>query len=136
MAFFLVDPILGFPNPPNPQPISAGVIYEATAKYTVPASPPANGSVTAMVPLPARARVVAVAVAAVGSAATVAVGDVNDDDRYITSGAVSAGAVARINTATAFGYNFPATGGTVDVKWGATPTAGGIVYTSVHYVIE
>lgn len=136
MAFFLIDANKPFPSPPNPQPISAGVVYESTAKYVVPATPPANGSVTPMIPLPARARVIGASIAAVGSAVTAALGDTADDDRYITSGAISAGALARTNTATAFGYNVPAGGGTVDIKWGAAPTAGGIVYTHVSYVLE
>ncbi len=135
MAFFLIDANKPFPSPPSAQPISAGVTYESTAKYVVPATPPANGSVTPMIPLPARARVISASIAAVGSGITAALGDVNDDDRYITSGAVSAGAIARTNTATAFGYNLPAAG-TVDVKWGAAPAAGGSVYTHVTYVIE
>lgn len=134
MAFFLINANTTFPNPPTPQPISAGTVYEATAKFTVPTGQ-ANASVVQMIPIPARGRVVGVSAAAVGSAATFSVGDGDDDDRYITSGAVAAGAVARTNVATAFGYSYT-TADTLDVKFGATPTAGGIVYLTIHYVIE
>ena len=134
MAFFLIDANKPFPSPPNPQPISAGVVYETTSKFVLPDSA-VSGNVFPMIPLPARARVVDVSLACVAQGATVAVGDGDDPDRYITSGAVAAGAVARTNVATAFGYNYPKAD-TLDIVLGATPTDGGTVYLSARYVIE
>lgn len=134
MAFFYIDRNATLPNPTTPQPISAGVVYESTAQYDLD-NAAVSGDVIPMVPLPARARVCAVTVAAVGQAATVAVGDGDDPDRYITSGAVAAGAVARINAATAFGYSYQASD-TVDVTLGATPVDGGSIFLTVLYVIE
>lgn len=134
MAFFNIDANQRFPNPPTPQPISAGAIYEATSRYVVPAGV-ANGATVQMVPLPARSRVVGVTAAAVGQATTIQVGDALDTDRYITNGAVAAGAVTRTNAATAFGFtNLSAT--TLDIVFGATPTAGGTIFVTVFYVIE
>jgi hypothetical protein len=134
MAFFLIDANKPFPSPPTAQPISAGVVYETTSKYVLPDAA-VSGDVIPMIPVPARARVFEVTVGALAQAATVAVGDGVDPDRYITSGAVAAGAVARTNAATAFGYVYPAAD-TLDIVLGATPTDGGTVYLSARYVIE
>lgn len=134
MAFFLIDANKPFPSPANPQPISAGVVYEATAKYVLPSSV-AAGNVIQLVPLPARARVVDVIAAAQGQATTMAIGDGDDPDRYITSGAVSSGAVARLNTAVGRDYRYPVAD-TIDAVLGGTPVAGGIILVTVLYVIE
>lgn len=134
MAFFEIDANKPFPSPPIPQPISAGVVYEATAKYTLQAGA-ASGNVIPMVPVPARARVVDVIVAATVQATTLSVGDGDDDDRYVTSGAVAAGAIVRLNSGVSRSYNYPAAD-TIDIKLGGTPVAGGVVELTVQYVME
>jgi hypothetical protein len=134
MAFFYIDANAPLPNPATPQPISAGAIYEATARFVVPAGQ-ADASVVKMVPVPPRARVVEAIVSTQGQAATVAVGDGEDDDRYIASAAVTAGQVSRLNRATGVGFNY-IDADTIDIKFGAAPTAGGIVLLTVLYVIE
>lgn len=134
MAFFEIDANKPFPSPPIPQAISAGVVYEATAKYVLQAGA-AAGNVIPMVPVPARARVVDVIVAATGQATTLSVGDGDDDDRYVTSGAVAAGAIVRLNSGVSRDYNYP-TGDTIDIKLGGTPVAGGVVLLTVQYVQE
>jgi hypothetical protein len=139
MAFFFHDlPLAAGKQPLNPAwpvEISAGTMHESMARFTIPAGTP-NGAVIQMVPLPPRTRVLDVIAGAVGQAATFAVGDGDDVDRYITSAAVAAGAVTRMNAATGFGYNYGAAGDTIDIVFGALPTAGGIVYVSVRYVYE
>lgn len=134
MAFFLIDANKPFPSPPNAQPISAGVVYETLSKFVLD-NAAVSGDVIPMIPLPARARVVDVSAACVAQGATIAVGDGDDPDRYVSSGAVAAGAVVRTNVATAFGYRYPAAD-TIDVVLGATPTDGGTIYVSARYVIE
>jgi hypothetical protein len=134
MAFFYIDANKPMPDPPTPQPISAGAVYEATAKFLIP-NGQASGSVVKMIPVPARARVVEVIAAAVDQASTVAVGDDGDDDRYIASAAITAGVVSRLNKAVGIGFNYAAAD-TIDIKFGATPTAGGTVFLTVLYVIE
>lgn len=134
MAFFEIDANKPFPSPPTPQPISAGVVYEATAKYTLQAGV-AAALVVPMVPVPARARVVDVIVTAAAQSTTLTVGDGDDDDRYVTSGAVASGAIVRMNSGVGAEYNYTAAD-TIDIKLGGTPVAGGIVYLKVLYVIE
>lgn len=134
MAFFLIDANKPFPSPPNAQPISAGVVYESTAKYVLLAGV-AAGNVIPLVPVPARARVVDVIVAAQGQATTLSIGDGDDVDRYVTSGAVASGAVGRMNSAAGREYRYPV-GDTIDAVLGGTPVAGGIIFVTVLYVIE
>lgn len=142
MAFFydeLPRPAGARPrNPLFPVEISAGTVHETCIKYTIPTGT-AAGAVVELVPLPPRARVVDVVAGALGSAATFAVGDGVDPARYITSAAVAAGAVTRMNAATGFGFSYVA-GDTVDIVFApgpaAAPTAGGVVFLHVRYVYE
>jgi len=132
MAFFKIVAGQPFPNPYAPQPISAGQIMETCSEFTVP-NGQANGSVVQMIPLPPRARVVETVIAASASA-TVAVGDGDDVDRYITSTAVTT--PVRSNAATAFGYNYGDAGDTIDITFGALPTAGTVIRLTALYVYE
>ena len=134
MAFFYIDPAKPFPDPPNPQPISAGVVYEATAVRVLD-NAVVDTNVLQMVPLPARARVVELILACETQGATLAVGDGDDPDRYITSAALAAGAVSRTSRSIGMGYRY-ATADTIDILFGATPTDGGTVKLTVLYVIE
>lgn len=132
MSFFKISANGAFPSPPNPQPISAGQVMETCAEFTVP-NGQANGSVVQMIPLPARARVIETIVAASGST-TLVVGDGDDPDRYITTGAVTT--PVRSNAATAFGYNYGDAGDTIDITFGATPTQGVVIRLTALYVYE
>lgn len=123
-----------FPDPPYPQKISAGVVYEVTTILTLP-NDAADTNVFPMVPVPKGARVVEIIVAAETQGATIAVGDGDDPDRYIASGAVAAGAVARLSRSIGIGYRYAAAD-TIDILLGATPTDGGTVKMTVLFVVE
>lgn len=110
-----------------------------TAEYTIPAGFATN-DVVEMVKIPAGATVVNVTLsssAGVGATANLAVGDGGDTDRYITSTAFTAAALARLNAHTGHGYRFTAED-TIDILAAsiATPTAGTVVRLTVEYQMQ
>lgn len=123
-----------FPDPATPQRISAGVVHEVTTVLTLP-NDAADTNVFQMVPVPKGARVVEIIVSCETQGATIAVGDGDDPDRYIASGAISAGAVARLSRSLGMGYRYTADD-TIDILFGATPTDGGTVKMTVLFVQE
>lgn len=137
MAFFLhpaSSTTPTFPDPAYPQKISAGVVYEVTTVLTLP-NDAVDTNVFQMVPVPKGARVVEVIASALAQAATIAVGDGDDPDRYIASASVAAAAVTRLNKAVGMGYRYTAND-TIDITLGATPTDGGTVTLTVLFVQE
>lgn len=137
MAFFLhpsSSTTLSLADPAYPQKISAGVVYEVTTVLTLP-NDAVDTNVFPMIQVPAGARVVEVIASALTQAATFAVGDGDDPDRYITSAAVSAAAVTRLNKAVGMGYRYTVAD-TIDIVLGATPTDGGTITLTVLFVQE
>jgi hypothetical protein len=100
----------------------------------------ATNDVLRVVKVPAGATVLNVTCsssAGVGATANLTVGDGDDVDRFITSTAFTASALARLNAHTGHGYKYTADD-TIDVVAAsiATPTVGTIVRVTVEYTLQ
>jgi|694.fasta_scaffold14037_7 hypothetical protein len=100
----------------------------------------ATNDVVEMVKVPAGATVLNVKLtssAGVGATANLAVGDGVDTDRFITSTAFTASAVARDNTHVGHGHRYTADD-TIDILAVsiATPTVGTVVRLTVEYTMQ
>lgn|SRR5574343_784128 len=110
-----------------------------TAEFTIPTGFATN-DVVEMVKIPAGAMVVELifsSSAGVGATANLAIGDGADTDRYITSTAFTAAALARLNAHTGHGYRYTADD-TIDILAAsiATPTVGTVVRLTVIYTLQ
>lgn len=109
------------------------------SEFTIPTGFATN-DVVEMIKIPAEAAVLNVKLtssAGVGATANLAVGDGGDTDRFITSTAFTASAVARDNTHVGNGHRYTAED-TIDILAVsiATPTVGTVVRLSVEYTMQ
>lgn len=110
-----------------------------TAEFAIPTGFATN-DVVEMVKAPAGATVLNVKLtssAGVGATANLAVGDGGDTDRFITSTAFTASAVARDNTHVGHGHRYTADD-SIDILAVsiATPTVGTVVRMTVEYTMQ
>lgn len=110
-----------------------------TAEYAIPTGFATN-DVVEMVKVPAGATVLNVKLtssAGVGATANLAVGDGGDTDRFITSTAFTASAVARDNTHVGHGHRYTSDD-SIDILAVsiATPTVGTVVRMTVEYTMQ
>lgn len=114
-------------------------ITSVTGEFTVSSNLTTN-DIIEMVKIPAGATVLEVifsSSASVGSTGNLAVGDGGDTDRFITSSAVTAAALLRLNAHTGHGYRYTADD-TIDVLAAsiATPATGAVLRLTAIYTFQ
>lgn len=114
-------------------------VTSQTVDYSIPTGFATN-DVVEMIKVPAGATVLNVTLtssAGVGATANLAVGDGGDTDRYVTSTAFTASALARTNTHVGHGHRYTAED-TIDILAVsiATPTVGTVVRLTVEYTMQ
>ena len=125
------------------QPETRGGINEISAEYEITAALVIN-DVVQMVKIPAGARIHDVTLAtddleSSGTASVVAVGDGDNDDRFITGSTIArAGGIERINAVDGVLYEYSAED-TIDFKCTTAPTTGatsGTIRLVVRYTMD
>jgi len=114
-------------------------ITSVTGEYTVSTNLATN-DIIEMVKIPAGATVLEVIFsgsASVGATGNLAVGDDGDTDRFITSTAFTAAALARLNAHSGHGHRYTADN-TIDVLAVsiATPATGAVLRLTVIYTLQ
>lgn len=114
-------------------------ITSVTRQFTVSTNLTTN-DVIEMVKIPAGATVLDVILSSsgsVGSTGNLAVGDGGDTDRFITSTAFTAAALARMNSHAGHGHRYTADD-TIDILAAsiATPATGAVLRLTVQYTFQ